>query len=240
MERNAKCFCGSGKKTKKCHSTVEPDSKLANIYLDYLSFDKAVVDSGVANACPKGCSNCCNDLFDVSENEFLLILDEILRTGGKSLVNRYKQKALEYEKYLQLNFPNVIKKLDSNMPRNNNVLDLLPYMMRDSDWDRSKSCIFLDDGRCSIYNVRPVVCRKYGTCNTCPISKNKPVDVNSLDEVVNIVYDGRIILKRPYPLFYWFSYFLNGKYEELTLIKLRMIREKSELQYGEFTSLFLG
>ncbi|HAP5732883.1 TPA: hypothetical protein IU259_001050 [Enterococcus faecalis] len=238
MERNAKCFCGSGKKIKKCHFTVEPDSKLANMYLDYLSFDKIIESRQKFNQCPKGCSKCCNDLFDVSENEFLLILDEIMRIGGKSLLDQYKKKAIEYGEYLRLNFPKVMKKIDSSMPQSKNVLNILSYMMDGSDWDKSKSCIFLEDGKCSIYNARPVVCRKYGTCTSCPISKNEPIVVNSLDDVAYIVYKDKTLLKRPYPLFYWFSHFLQGDYETMTFIKLKMMREKNELEYGAFTSQF--
>lgn len=32
MERNDKCFCGSGKKYKKCHYHISGESKLADMY----------------------------------------------------------------------------------------------------------------------------------------------------------------------------------------------------------------
>ncbi|EOS7884924.1 hypothetical protein EFL10_RS12760, partial [Enterococcus hirae] len=35
--------------------------------------------------------------------------------------------------------------------------------------------MFLEKYKCSIYEVRPVICRMYGMCLTCGLIKNKEV-----------------------------------------------------------------
>ena len=73
MERNDRCFCGSGIKYKKCHYRINGESKLANIYRAYNEYDNACIQKGICNNCRKGCSQCCNDYFFISESEFLQI-----------------------------------------------------------------------------------------------------------------------------------------------------------------------
>ncbi|WP_255257326.1 MULTISPECIES: SEC-C metal-binding domain-containing protein [unclassified Bacillus (in: firmicutes)] len=39
MGRNELCFCGSGKKQKKCHVNVDQDSYIGNLYKKYFEID---------------------------------------------------------------------------------------------------------------------------------------------------------------------------------------------------------
>lgn len=236
MSRNDKCFCGSGKKVKKCHSTVKSDSKLAEMYNKYIEFDKKVENDGLKAMCPKNCSSCCNDFFFISENEFLLILDSLLRKGGKSLVRSYIDKAKEYQEYLGKFYPNILNDLDSYMPSMENISDAKNYFNDNYNWDRNLSCIFLENGRCSIYEDRPHICRLYGVCQTCEIINN---DSRNFEEAKELVWTEttvgeRTIMKRPYPLFYYFSFFLNDMYYETMMKKLSEIRIKNERGYAEF------
>lgn len=237
MSRNEKCFCGSGKKLKKCHSTVENNSKLADMYVKYAQFDSKVEKDGLKARCPKMCSSCCNDFFFISENEFLLILDSLLRKGGKTLVNSYIEKANEYQDYLMKHYPNIMRDLDSYMPDGKDVVEVRAYFNDNYNWNRSVSCIFLENGRCSIYEERPHICRIYGVCQTCEIINNKEIHFEEENELIwtEMIVGERTIMKRPYPLFYYFSFFMNSTYYDMTMQKLLMIRSKTERKYAEFT-----
>lgn len=237
MSRNSPCFCGSGKKTKKCHATINSGSKLADICRANREFDQDVQLHGKGAKCPAGCSACCNDFFFVSENEFLLILDRLQREGGNDLINTYRQKAKDYEVYVKEYFPGILEKLDTFMPATKNQLDK-SFFNDDFLWVRSKSCIFLKEGRCSIYEDRPVVCRKYGVSVLCEVIDNDVYSSDkdvALDESAIIRGDNSLHIKRPYPLFYYFSALLEPPYYERTMRKLTMIRTKSEKEYATYT-----
>lgn len=235
MGRNDKCFCGSGKKTKKCHYTVKETSKLAEIYKANVNFDLKVKNSNIHANCPVNCSSCCNDFFFVSENEFLLILDSIQRKGGKTLIETYQQKAEEYQSYLEVYYPDIMNMLDSFMPQGNRE-DTRIYFNDQFQWDRSKSCIFLENGKCTIYEDRPHICRMYGVCQCCPIINNEPYHFQEEVDLAltDLIKGERAILKRPYPLFYYFSFFLKQPYYDSIMQKLTMIRTKTEKEYAEF------
>ena len=49
MKCNDLCFCGSGKKHKKCHFDINPSSKLADIYRAYKEFDKYAKNNNIYN-----------------------------------------------------------------------------------------------------------------------------------------------------------------------------------------------
>lgn len=76
---------------------------------------------------------------------------------------------------------------------------------------------FLENGRCSIYNVRPCVCRQYGTTKKCDLIGNLDINAIECDDLSDTAYyldnglenEDRKILKRPYPIYYWFGYFLG-------------------------------
>lgn len=79
MKCNDLCFCGSGKKHKKCHFDINPSSKLADIYRAYKEFDKYAKNNNIYNNCISGCYRCCKGVrFFITENEFMIILDYIM------------------------------------------------------------------------------------------------------------------------------------------------------------------
>lgn len=216
---------------------MKDSSKLASIYIANVDFDKYVNEEKIGANCPKECSACCSDFFFITENEFLLILDSLLRKGGTALVNKYIARANEYHQYLDNGFPDIINNLDKHMPRSDSLSSVQKYFNDNYGWNRSKSCIFLEDGRCSIYEDRPHICRMYGVCATCEIISNpeRKLSVAVKLAETDIIMGSRPILKRPYPLFYFFSFFLNGKYYETMMKKLSMIRSQDDLGYGNFT-----
>ncbi|WP_080967252.1 SEC-C metal-binding domain-containing protein [Bacillus atrophaeus] len=75
LSRNDLCFCGSGKKCKKCHSDVHPDSRAANLIDMHRNIEEKVISyqekTGFIPPCHKGCYSCCFDDFSISEVEIV-------------------------------------------------------------------------------------------------------------------------------------------------------------------------
>lgn len=47
--------------------------------------------------------------------------------------------------------------------------------------------------------------------------------------------DKKVIIKRPYPLFYWFARFFDKPLVEVTYRKIEQIRKATETDYFEFS-----
>lgn len=240
MGRNAPCFCGSSKKKKKCHSQIKENSKLANMYRVNRSYDNYMDELGIRNTCPVNCNECCSHYFLVSENEFLMILEYLL-SKGKEEFKKITDSAKEYEFYFEKNFPEQYKQLDSYMPASGNFFERRSFFDVSSHLMNIQPCIFLNDkGKCDVYEVRPHVCRTYGSSSGCYKLNNQEMFFKELDNLREshiLIKDSsqNSIAKRPYPLFYWFSFFLNEVYADLTLEKMQKIRDLSELNYYEFS-----
>ncbi|EMF0437239.1 hypothetical protein IL096_002699 [Enterococcus hirae] len=99
--------------------------------------------------------------------------------------------------------------------------------------------MFLEKYKCSIYEVRPVICRMYGMCLPCGLIKNKEVVFQEGRDLTNIqlIIGDEIIKQRNYPLFYFFSFFLSEEYYHITMKKLSMIRSRTEKGYADFTRM---
>lgn len=99
MGRNDLCFCGSGKKQKKCHPDIHEQSlaaKCLSLYGKIESIIKNYYNSGQQTPpCKKGCSDCCYNYFVISNIEFKIICKE-LQNWNKKQINKlvsatYKQ-----------------------------------------------------------------------------------------------------------------------------------------------------
>lgn len=240
MERNDKCFCGSGIKYKKCHYRIHAESKLANVYKVYNDYKNACAQKGICNACTKGCSQCCNDYFFVTENEFLLILEELLYR--KADIKDYISRAKNVIDYVGKIHPEILKKLNECMPLSFDKMDISFFRDTINPKDLPK-CIFLDDNnRCSIYNVRPTICRGYGMTEVCEIINNEKKEFQENDKMymeTSVISRtdgmGSEIIKRPYPLFYWFAFFLDDPKYNLTMEKVKRIGNTKNDDYYDFT-----
>ena len=71
--RNDLCFCGSGKKVKRCHPKINEQSLVAKLLQLYAEIDER--NSKAATVCKTGCAKCCSGDFDVHLTEFLTILN---------------------------------------------------------------------------------------------------------------------------------------------------------------------
>ena len=79
MGRNDRCFCGSGKKKKRCHADMNEASLVAKLLELYAAVDERN-SHAVSSPCRKGCASCCTNDFEVHFAEFLAVLD-FLRIG---------------------------------------------------------------------------------------------------------------------------------------------------------------
>ena len=240
MERNDQCFCGSGKKYKKCHYRINGESKLAKIYKAQSEYDSYCQANGLCNNCIAGCSKCCHDFFFVTEMEFLTVLEYL--DYNKYDISDYVTRAKKVLADIKLKYPLIIDKLDEYMPTTQT--SRRPETTFFDDSFNSKDlpiCIFVnEENKCSIYDVRPYVCRGYGTSETCVFINNNKID---FQEKVNLILEGdmlsssvseKTIIKRPYPLFYWFAYFLDEKYYDIVITKMRKFRDLKNDQYYDF------
>lgn len=247
MGRNDLCFCGSNKKQKKCHPDINSESKLAKMYALYHTFDNYALKKGIKNNCPKKCYNCCKGVhFYTTETEFLMILDYILTKMPEKLAY-YINKAKAFEKEFKNKRPNEYLKIDSQMEHSQLLDPELLKLLLDDDPDPADefelpNCIFLDESfKCSIYDIRPIVCRLYGTINKCCVNNIKYDDMNCKEiadmeqESFFIKKDDKpMIFSRPYPLFYWFSFFLDEPHRGKILNKLSQIKNTSNNNYYDY------
>lgn len=97
MSNNDLCFCGSGKKKKKCHPDIHENSLFATLlnYYHLLEEESKAVNNPL---CKKGCNKCCEGTFSISQSEFFMILHSLKITNE---IQTYRVKAEEIlkEKY---------------------------------------------------------------------------------------------------------------------------------------------
>lgn len=237
MDIKGKCFCGSGKKHRKCHSTVMNNSKLASLYIDYKNFDLKLSLSGTKTNCIKNCYSCCYDFFFISDNGFYLILDFIQREMGKSKVDFFIEKAYKIENQIKNNYPDIYNSLNEYSPNSGNFNNRY-FSDSFNVLENTIPCIFLENGKCSIYKARPVICRLYGIYTSCPKINNFPIFFNEMQKMAvnSIIIKGTPpIISRPYPIFYWFSFFLRNEYsKKITYKNLDRIRTLNESDYYQY------
>lgn len=234
MGRNDKCFCGSEKKRKKCHSDVVENSYIENLYTKYFKIENTISDYKANNKefenhrCGKGCFNCCYDVFTVSMLEFELLLEEI-RNKGKEFAESIFSKAIHHLDVLEKDHPVLYNRLEED----DTMKSMNKTMISDIDlYARTHRlplpCPLLDEntGSCTAYNKRPMICRTHGTthtildllssdaevCEHIPSRHFNAVSTPEIDEhelnpndMLKTMYNGQTILPRAYPIVYWFK-----------------------------------
>lgn len=186
MGKNDLCFCGSGKKQKKCHSDIHEKSVVANLYRKISAIDEAVKKC-TGSICKKGCCDCCTADFPISVDEFFLIVNALEIGGNKAQLLLYRNDATEMLKSAPLN---------------------------------TNRCLFVDekDGSCKIYDVRPLICREYGSVrfgnDLCKkIQKDikaqegmlNSVDIDFFDKTNSFIENEQQIFGKLKPMVYFFS-----------------------------------
>lgn len=211
MSRNEKCFCGSGLKKKKCHGDIHDNSLVANVLKIYSKLDKKIKDN-IRFKCMDNCNKCCYDYFYISEEEFLVIMYYIEKNFSKEKLKEIFIKANEYMSNLKENHKEEYNNLNNITYglvkyKGYEMLKFIPRATR-----TEKACVFLEDGKCLIYEVRPFICRNYGTlskkftCNDIIIEKDEfeyELLDKLLDKRIKHEYEsflGRVYYEREYPI----------------------------------------
>ncbi|MDP7981335.1 YkgJ family cysteine cluster protein [Bacillus sp. WLY-B-L8] len=239
MGRNELCFCGSGKKQKKCHINVDQDSYIGNLYKKYFKIDNVLSDYKVTHKefeghpCKKGCFNCCYDVFPVSVLEFELLLEE-MRNIGLEFAEMVFEKALKHLELFRESNPDLYRRLEEDASfKGKREIDIQDIEQYEQTKRFPFPCPMLDEntGSCTIYNKRPMICRTFGTthdsfslmlsdkatiCEHIPsIHANafETPEIESSDSEVNkmleTTHQGKRILPRQYPIVYWFKIYHN-------------------------------
>lgn len=177
--------------------------------------------------CNKNCVYCCNDIFYVTEREFYVILQYLVENFTDNQIMDFIEKANYQKNCLNLMYPDEVEYIKL---RSKGMVQSIELEHDTSYINLECSCPFLSNNRCSIYSVRPIVCRVYGCFDElkCPkISKHRnyslSVDVKNKISLLPF-YKNR--LRLTYPLCYWFD-----SVEEIMLIK--MLRLESAYKYDE-------
>lgn len=262
MGRNDVCFCGSGKKQKKCHVDIKADSAFGNMLTLHTLIDKMIEENTKFDKlkCKKGCSECCYQNFAVSTVEFYYIIYDTLKnkgvektkdyiTSGYNMWIEYEKEFPESARLLKMNVENTdVNKTNSLMHFIDNSLDASPMFNK-------FPCPFLNvsEGSCEVYEVRPFICRHYGvgyldkhTLPTafCSHTMNETMDEDFmtdlsgiLDEIVKLdtYYSpkyNKLAYDRPYPIFYY----CKIAYEHWDILDFK-IRERKDMSKGEFANI---
>lgn len=163
MARNDPCFCGSGKKQKKCHPEIHEKSIGARLLKIYNTLDQEIqtyyANHCENNICIKGCNECCYTDFSLSTIEFDLITYEI-RRKSKPQIEEIINRAEKLWDIIKTKYPEYIDLLEED---STDRIDVYYKSMQIDTKQEDFKCPFLDNsGACIIYDVRPIICRTYG------------------------------------------------------------------------------
>lgn len=234
MNRNDKCFCGSSKKYKKCHYGIEEGSIASELIKFYNELDSKIekeIEAKSLNVlCGQGCSECCEDYFAITEVEFAVIMDYLKREKGVEYIHSIISKGIKRNNKFKENYPEFYKQLEVNTTgysKEMNIKTNIDNMPNKQGFQ----CIFLNDqNECSIYKVRPIICREHGmcyhsgspydykVCSKIPSILNNKSDMIDIDEYCNKELSFQYykseekecsIERRKYPIFYFIKMYFE-------------------------------
>lgn len=259
MGRNDLCFCGSGKKQKKCHVDIDCNSIFAKLLSLYNKTDNIIKEKAQFNKlkCKKGCSECCYQNFDISSTEFYYIAYQIIKNYDEDKLKKYIASGYEMWREYKNKFPQNAKFLEINAENLNpdsikNSFKIIEKSYSTSPFINGFPCPFLNikEQYCEIYEYRPFICRHFGlgylekhdglvafcsnTADGIPY-ENYMADLRGLlDDLINInaYYSEKYksgIYDRQYPMFY-FCKVTYEHFEDIT----RKIRERKDIPLDKF------
>lgn len=248
ISRNDPCFCGSGKKYKKYHKDIHPESRAARLNETQKKYERKIEDyqksTGNIPQCQEGCYNCYYEDFSITEIEFEFIMHE-LKTWSKDRVEKIYDTALDQCETIKNERPDTWRNLEIYKPKDDGTI--LAEQMKKHMTVRLNSfpCPLLDPETklCSVYDSRPLVCHSYGSthhrinqatrvqvCEYIPHSVEHAAITPTVDDELAEIYeyvhlrlpDGSTIKQRPYPIYYWFKIFFDrtGKKKRSIIIMI--------------------
>lgn len=165
MAKKERCFCGSGKASKNCHR-AKSDSRAAHLFKLFDKIEQSVEtyfeDKDVKPQCFSGCNNCCSDFFAVSEVELEIIMDEIHSTWTEPEVIDLYKRVMDNVRAFQTEHPDLDRAIQTQLDYEINLSNFKSF-----NGGKSRTgfpCPLLnEEGKCSIYDKRPMICRTHGT-----------------------------------------------------------------------------
>jgi Fe-S-cluster containining protein len=163
MGRNDLCFCGSGLKQKRCHPDIHEDSAVARLLKFYSRLDEDIArfQQGKEGQiiCRKGCTGCCSDIVLTTNTEFDLIVYELRKWEPKQLTILFAKTKHAWEMFSEIN-PDAAEHYSKTRTNDSILFDDIDVALQTIKLP--VPCPFLFHDSCSIYPVRPVVCRTHG------------------------------------------------------------------------------
>jgi len=225
---NGLCFCGSMRRHKKCHPDISENSLAALMLSLYARADK-LIDNHYAERktkplCKKGCGDCCSILFNVSILEFIIICREMKKWEPKK-ISQIKRKVLRGMTYIRDQHPVLYNFLRSD--HSNQDFAEMTYKNYQLSKNIELNCPFLTElpsrtRICSIYKVRPLLCRIFGTsyyvnienmyvCSRIGTNKvimeygpsTEDIWKSFVQDILTVDYYGKCYRGNIYPLIYW-------------------------------------
>lgn len=225
---NDLCVCGSEKKQKKCHSYLNERSAIADVWRRYVILSTKIEEQrkskNVDFICEKGCHDCCNEYFYVSQLEYFLIKNHMLNFCPDQFRQALSNARLQLQ-LLKKRYPDEYKRLNCN-----DIVSLEEVFDDKKHLKQFELCPFInsESGTCNAYDARPIICRLYGTSFSygyCNKIAKKVIGWFGLHKkamfkkMVNIPYDdflresidvfplqkGNLLIPRAYPIFYWLA-----------------------------------
>lgn len=228
MSSDVVCFCGSMRRHKKCHPDISRESLAARMLSLYSRADTLINSfyskHKVKPVCKKGCSECCSTVFCVSIVEFFLICRQMIKFDPKRIA-QVKHRVLQGITYLNNEQPALLNYFRSD----HSELDFNSMTLKIYELSKGVKidCPFLTgfsarERICSIYNVRPLICRISGTsyytgienmyiCSHIGTNKKimacgpGTIDIWSsfIKNILTVRYNGACYRGSVYPLIYW-------------------------------------
>jgi len=178
------------------------------------NFDTATSGKSV---CRGKCFFCCSDFFKIPEVDFMLLLWHLRENRPGEIAKYHKIASLQRELAVLMN-PTIGETIKDSSTKSINI-----------NTARKLPCIFLSqNGRCDMYNVRPLACRQFGTTRTC-IYRNIETDTNAHIEKMSLIHERDFKTGEAYPMypiFYWFSEFLSNENYDETIKRLNAYLSK--------------
>ena len=139
--------------SKTVSALLEEYSRLLSGVDDWFMNCQQIYPSQIA--CAKGCSECCSGLFDITILDAALLNRGFERLPGETQ-RRISAEAINRLKQIRSIWPEFSHPFTLNHRSEEEIEELMAT-------DNDSKCILLDDqGRCLLYDCRPMTCRLHG------------------------------------------------------------------------------
>lgn len=224
---------------------INEESKFAKMRKNNLLYDETAERERIPYHCIPRCSLCCSDLFFVSENEFLYMIAWLLSNRKKKELAKAYLRGRRQMLFLSENYPDKAE----DVKRTYAACDKKFYNIGETV-TMLESCPFLNEqGRCTCYEARPGICRKYGTTVSCVVqygdhmanplyhdTHKQAIVVNPIfDEIIRqnvFLSDGkRHFMKQARPLFYFTEKYLSKENIKQTVKRAKAFAGETERDF---------